>query len=291
VPNTTGAEQAGVQPMSQQTEASTMRSRVFSWQACTAIVIIGGIPGLAGATSLHVTASSPRTVVSPNGEYEIHAFSPTLEILAIDTDFSKAFQSWNASVNNTWTLKFGGDLGADTVYTISTYMPNVTDAGTGDLKIRIDYTAGTGAPAPIPPDTPTIPSDSAVWSQSILTSFKKPGTLPGNPYLDNDSPSGANLSPPAYPFQYAGSHFFDDPHREADASWFGVAYLSQANYTTDTLTVYDAVDYGFVIESIPEPTSLVLAGIGGSIVLLAWALARNAQCRQGEVGPAHPTLE
>ena len=78
------------------------------------------------------------------------------------------------------------------------------------------------------------------------TSDKRAKSLPGNPYLDNATDTkNPDLGPLAYPFQYATSFFYDKPNRNATAIWIGDAYITTANYTTRTLTVYDGVEWGF----------------------------------------------
>jgi hypothetical protein len=227
-----------------------------------------------GATSLTITGAAVYT--DTEGNYTITAVKPTLVTGAINAGFQSAFNSWNddpSGGDGVWHLVNGGALGADTKFDVSTYIAHVTPGGFGDLKIQIDYTAGAGAPPPIPASG--TPSDtSAVWSQSVATNQKLAGSLPGNPYLDNPSTApNPTLGPPAYSYQYATSYFFDDPGRNSYATWMAVAYISTVNYSTDTVTVYDGVAYGFTV--VPEPSSLVMGLLGAILAPAGIRMSRK----------------
>ena len=180
--------------------------------------------------------------------------------------FTPAFNAWNAAqpAGQKWTLT-PADLSNNAGILVTQYRAyvdeprcNVIDCG--GAEIDISYTRG-GGNDPLPIIT-TINSWNAVWSQSVFTNKKRAGSQPGNPYLDNDRPNGRQRNPPAYPYQSAGSSFYDKPGRIADASWQGQAFLTTANYTTRTLTVYDGVGWGFVVEKVPEPASVILVALG-----------------------------
>lgn len=189
--------------------------------------------------------------------------------------FAPAFTSWNNSlpVAQRWTL-VPSDLSNSARLTVSTYRAlagagddNCGNAALGCGEIQIGYTPGAGDPTLIA-NAAAITSGNAIWSQSIFSTTKIPGALPGNPYLDNASPADRKLNPPAYPYQYDGtgpvpaSGFYDNASRPINNSWQGQAFLSTANYTTRTLTVYDGVGWGFYVQAVPEPTTFVLLGLG-----------------------------
>lgn len=203
-------------------------------------------------TQLKVTSSAVYTVTA--GAYTITAAMPTLVTGSIDPAFMSAFNSWNASVGNTWVLVNGGAL-RNTVFNAVTYAASVTSSGNADLEIQINYIQGSG-PAPIP-SSGTISNSDAVWIQSISTNDKLTGALPGNPYLDNPSTApNPNLPPPAYSFQYSTSYFYDHPMRfpGVGVNWEAIDYISTVNYSTHTVTVYDGVAYGFTVTK-PAPVN------------------------------------
>lgn len=189
--------------------------------------------------------------------------------------FVPAFNAWNAArpANSKWRL-VAADLSNTAAINVTDYRAFVDEGADcdefcGGAEINITYKfGGTNDPLPIF-NTDRIFPFTAMWTQSIRTTDKLPGSLPGNPYLDN-APNlpGAQFNPPAYPFQYAGSEFFDKPFRDADATWLGQAFLMKANYRTRTLTVYDGVGWGFFVQDVPEPATLALSGLGMLSILL-----------------------
>jgi hypothetical protein len=183
--------------------------------------------------------------------------------------FVPAFDSWNASrpAGRKWSL-FAADLSAAASINVTTYRAFVDegddcDEFCGGAEIRITYDWGGGVNNPLPiRDTTRIFPFTAMWTQSIRASDKPAGALPGNPYLDNNpNTPGRMYNPPAYPFQYEGSSFYDKPDRDADSIWQGQAFLMKANYRTRTLTVYDGVGWGFYVQAVPEPSTLALCGL------------------------------
>jgi hypothetical protein len=226
-------------------------------------------PGQCGADASRCYAT--------NGIVGATAYEPT-EIFPVTTDpgyvkFKKAFDSWNPGG---WSLKVD-NLSAEATLTVTLYRAFVQEGQPGCIasvlcggaEIRVSYNNGGNPPFPISGcaadgcDLGTVPAGAAVWSQSILTNQKRDPSLPGNPYLDNaPGTPDASIGPPAYPFQYNGSLLYDMPARDASASWLADAWISSIDTTTDTLTVYDGIQWGF---SVPEPISgaLLAAGLAG----------------------------
>ncbi len=250
-----------------------MRIHNRSLVASVFVVLLALDPTRAVASVLTVT---PGAIYQANdGVIYVDADVPSLVTGNINADFQAAFNSWNNEAGNPkgWTLVNGGALGNDTTFNVSLYRAHI-DGGSGALEIQIDYTPGVGAPPAIANNNNIQPNE-AVWSQSIFTSLKLAGSLPGNPYLDN--PAGlanTQLGPPAYPFQYNGSFFYDDPHRPPTNFWYGVAYLSTADYTNKILTVYDGVAYGFRVGVVPEPSTLASAGVA-ALLGLGYSMRRR----------------
>jgi hypothetical protein len=216
--------------------------------------------------------NNQNVCTATNGVVSAGLFSPMLitDSSTLLNDFSSAFKSWNT--DGTWTLKTA-DLADDAVLTVTLYRAYVNEGPNcgvtcGGAEIRISYIPGANDPPGII-DPQHIGDDDAVWSQAVSTNAKRDPSLPGNPYLDNapDTPD-RDLTPPAYPYQYTGSDFYDKPGRDATAIWIGDAYISTTNYTTKTLTLYEGVEWGFTVVPVPEPSSLLLFAAGGICMVL-----------------------
>ena len=216
----------------------------------------------AGAVTLNLNGFSGQTI--QNANWSMTSYTP-VAIAPISADFTAAFNSWNADMGarggaGGWTIVNAGGLNG--TFKVNDYTPTLVGA-TGDLSFNMSYTAGLGDPSATAANT--------VWAQSIRTTDKLAGSLAGNPYLDNPAGlGGGTYNPPAYPFQYADGHFYDDPSRTGNPTrkvqWIGDLYLCTINYGTKTLNVYDGVEWGFEINpkpaATPEPGSMAALGLG-----------------------------
>ncbi len=215
--------------------------------------------------TLNLNGWSGQTI--QNANWSMTSYTP-IAIAPISANFTAAFNSWNAAGAgarggaNAWTMVNAGGLNGS--FDVTDYTPTLVGA-TGDLSFSMNFTPGIGDPSATAPDT--------VWAQSILTNAPLAGALPGSPgpYLDNPAGlGGGTYNPPAYPYQYADGHFYDDPSRTGDPTktitWLADLYLCKINYTTDTLYVYDGVQWGFQISPkaapVPEPESLATMSLG-----------------------------
>ena len=201
------------------------------------------------------------------------------------TNFQAAFNSWNATlaVGSKWNLVVG-TLAPETVleFNVTLYRAYVQEGGSGPgscsadphcggAEIQVSYTPhGEGAPTPIT-NSNSISAANAIRAQSISTNQKRDPSLPGNPYLDNaPGTPGADLGPPAYPFQYDGtggstaSMLYDKPSRDDYAVWTADAWLSTVDYASKTLTVYDGLEWGFTVAApLPATWTVMLTGLAG----------------------------
>jgi hypothetical protein len=258
----------------------------FAWIALLAIPAVRATPVFTvapGACPNNAGACSATNDEVTSNLFNIFLINPLNDTTgAYKNLFVPAFNSWNASrpANSKWRL-VAADLSNTASINVTTYRAYVNEGDNcdefcGGAEIDISYTWGGGSNDPLPiRDLAHILPFNAMWTQSINTTDKLAGSLPGNPYLDN-APNLPNrqYNPPAYPFQYQGSSFYDKPSREADATWLGQAFLMQANYRTRTLTVFDGVGWGFSIQDVPEPATLACSGIG-LLTLLVYAVRRR----------------
>ncbi len=225
---------------------------------------------MARATTLSVTDPSPVYATS-GPSATVTAYTPVLLTNGPSSAYYiAAFNSWNSSLALTdqWTVVTGGTLNA--TLQIDIYRAYLTNNVFGGVELNILYTPGTNDPPRIGDDgNSTANTNEAVWTQVIYTDKKLGGSLPGNPYLDNHIGSGG-FPPPLYPFQYTNSSMYDSPLRETSAFWYAEAYLSKADYSTRTITIYDGVAWGFTI--VPEPSSFFLVVIGAAGL---WVIRRR----------------
>jgi hypothetical protein len=161
-----------------------------------------------------------------------------------------------------WTVANGGALNA--TYNITTY-DAYNDCPTGGAEIRIMYVPGPGTPAPVR------------WSQAIFTNHRR-GGVEGvwASYMDVIAGSADPFvwDPPAYPYQYTDSQFYDKPSRPCPAGgfirWDGEAYPTAIDYTTQTITVYEGVEWGFWYWCWPKTTVTAMPTIGSTGTVLTY---------------------
>ncbi len=224
------------------------------------VAVASSAPTLTITNSALYTASSAQAVVN--------ALTPTLAAPpGAASTYKTAFDTWNASGGGQgWTLVAGASLGADTIFNINLYTAYCSGLS-GGVEMNMLYTQGAGAPNPATQANVGDPA-TAFWTQSIVTNDPLGGNT--SPYLDISegvNNGGSTFSPPLYPYQYAGSSFYDKPLRSVTVggpskSWTGTAYISKRDTGTKTLTVYDGVTWGFTITPVPEPATMAVLAIG-----------------------------
>jgi hypothetical protein len=175
--------------------------------------------------------------------------------------FVSAFNAWNSTVGDTWTLNAGGALsGSFDAVVASAYVDGLDQLGGVTIEVTIP---GIVIPA-------LSGSDQLVWAQGLNENYLLNGSIVAPFYQMDITSLSCSFSalyptlscPPAYPFQLSNSVFFDRPTALYEApgttqAFFNAnAYLAVENPDTRTLTVYDGISYGFqnsVSSSSPEP--------------------------------------
>lgn len=224
--------------------------------------------------------------------------------------FTSAFNSWNAVNGGLWTLVNGGAVNV----TITPHLQATADALAGGLgevlftlngsqqtlanlvwtqALVINYSPLTGALA-----APELTLDTFSLSQDPAgdnPSFPKTCVAASS----GASPAGGAFCGPIYPFQYGSTlanetyngvplgvdPFYDAPQGLwPNNSFDAISLLSSVSPSTDTLTVYQGVNYGFslavgsssgatasasaldgIVLSAPEPSTwaTLIAGFAG----------------------------
>jgi hypothetical protein len=233
-------------------------------RAVTVLIDDGQCGGTGGAGQCTATNGTVRATA-----YQITDLQPGVG--AGWLNFQAAFNSWNASLNanSQWTL-VTANLSAEATFAVTTYRAYVGEGSCvgfsrcGGAEIEVHYNNGGNPPNPIA-NVNNIQDGEAVWSQSIFTNQKRNPSLPGNPYLDNaPGTPNSDLGPPAYPFQYDGSMFYDMPSRDAYAVWLADLWISTLDNTNRVLTVYDGIEWGFAVETpLPAAWTMMLMGMLG----------------------------
>ena len=187
--------------------------------------------------------------------------------------FLQGFNAWNSVQATAWnpivdgTMNGTNDLGGSFDVTRFQTAANCNGGTNGQVCINVNTNNLTGLPVP-------GPNTQIVWAQALFDDYKLDGAITA-PFFEMDvmTPCGGAITcPPAYPFQTAAHSFFDAPSAPNPNGFFAAeAFIGTVNYTTRTLTLYDGIDYGFINDATPEPSTLVLlapaiAGWGG----VAW---------------------
>ena len=220
-------------------------------------------------TLTDVTPTYVATIAACNPNYINCKSTAHLGLTSIgggDAEFKKSFDAWNATnaAGSKWTLANGGALpGGELNVTI---FDAFAQSDVGGLEISVDWTyAGAD-------------KSDYKWSQGLYDNYLLDGSIvppfsemdiKGGACNNKDQPGAANwYCGPLYPYQYGDRHFYDRPAGPwPNASFEARAFISKANFTTRELTIYEGVNYGFVLsaQAVPEPITLllVLPGVAG----------------------------
>jgi hypothetical protein len=197
--------------------------------------------------------------------------------------FRAGFDAWNATnaANAQWTLMDGtggraeGELSG--TYDVTTFRAQIFGPNSGGLTINVNLSGIANLRAP-------GPNETLVWAQALFDNYTVPDGALVNPFfeMDIDTSCAANTTfcPPAYPFQFANDHFYDQPRAPFPNRFFEAeAFLSYVDYNARTLTIYDGIDYGFRNDVVPEPGTWALCV--GVLMLFVWR--RNTLLRPARV--------
>ena len=169
-----------------------------------------------------------------------------------DEDFKNSYEAWKATADGAgWTIAKGGALpGGDLVVSIFDAYANYP---VGGLEIQIDWTY-TGAD-----------KSDFFWAQGLYDNYLLDGSIVAPFYEMDVVPAadcgGSIFCPPLYPFQYTNRSFYDFPKAPWPNSFFyAETFLSKVDYTNKILTIYEGVEYDFILsaEETPEPATLLM---------------------------------
>jgi hypothetical protein len=215
----------------------------------------------------------------------------------VSTLFQNAFNAWNKSVGGGWSISgvdgFGGtftiDNGAFPAKGAGAFQRSPATGGGAIIKIGVSGTLPTlGA------------GESLVWIQGLYTDY----TLVRNgkivaPYYELDTDIGLGMSctqnqalacAPAYPYQHADHHFFDQPSfsyqfPDMQQAFFDAnAYLAVVNSNNKTVELLDGVSYGFQNYVSPEPGTFLLLGSGMLAAIFIFRQKRGVSQRSFGLG-------
>jgi hypothetical protein len=226
-------------------------------------LIVAGFAGLAltgAAQTFKITADVSKEALSVNskdGKANITGYAPT-EVKTISQSLTNALKAWDKENNGSWTVQMAKDP-FDGLITVAQYTPSISLAKgeyTGKMNVTFNYTPGkSGLPVPIQGgkevgDPPSLSSTTnlngkAVWIQSVSTFIGLNGTAPL--HMDTLNAAADAFPGPFFAYQYNGSAFKDTAERMPNEWTIFQAYLVVPTYATDTLTVYDGVQWGYQV--------------------------------------------
>ncbi|SIO29873.1 hypothetical protein SAMN05444722_1289 [Rhodovulum sp. ES.010] len=190
-----------------------------------------------------------------------------------DTFFGQSFEAWNAAQADAWTLVTKDDddnaLSVDGEMVVTLF--NAVAAPTfGGLQIRVQWR-----------EVSSDYKEDYFWSQAVHANYDLDGNIVA-PYAFMDVKNKTSTCrdiPQAAPFyycQYGTRKFYDYPKGPwPNASFRGHAYISKVDREARTLTIYDGIDYGFVLSATPIPLPATIPLMLGALVPFAALAARR----------------
>ena len=195
-----------------------------------------------------------------------------------DTSFKLSFDAWNMgnAANGKWTLLDGGALpgGEFDVFRFRTFVTRTGTVGGVDIGVSWEYDGAD--------------KGDFKWTQGIFDNYDVDGTIkPAIFALDVRATAGCDNAdlgkqcPPLYPLQFDDRRFEDTPRAPWPNGFFtGFPYLSKVDFAKRQLTIYEGLEYDFVLNAEPAPVpasptlTLIFAALLG-FRAAAWRAGRR----------------
>lgn len=261
-------------------------SPVSRWSLAGTLVGVASLFAVSGAGAVTINAAKTSDVATvatcASGAYQDCTSTAHVtkdkSLPGTDADFKKSFDAWNIgnAADKKWTLGDGGALPGG-AFTVSQFFAKA-DASLGGMSIIVDWSyAGAdksdylwsqglnlnykpGDPASTPPAaSPSFALDTDKFNNFGACNNTAVGASWGGSFSLTNIYCG-----PAYPYQTGQRQLGDGPSGPwPNATFEAHAFVSKLDTTNRKLTLYEGLDYGFVLsaKAVPEPgTWLLMAG-------------------------------
>lgn len=220
--------------------------------------VLCGVPACALVIAGNTTPAPAQVTLVPCPTHAGFACTVSAPALAhLQNGRNAAFEAaWNTALPgewnpDVWVLNWSTEA-IDAVLNATTYRVFAHESGATDsgVELRIMW-------------TPTAEQTDLRWIQALHTNRPRSGQAY---YLDIATYTAAK--PPLYLYQYPDQRFYDKPTRNCEAGqsifWNAYLYLARVDSLNKTATIYEGVQWGFGIDSVPvpEPSSLGAIAIG-----------------------------
>jgi hypothetical protein len=174
-----------------------------------------------------------------------------------NAEYAKAFKAWNDGLpaDKKWTLKDGGALPDSTLTIKDGGFAATASATVGGASLRVFW------------DYAGADKTDYVWSTGLFDNYLLDDTIKDKPFYEIDN--SGRTDNPIGSFQYDDRHYFDGPDAPwPNASFEAYSFLSKADKTNRILTIYEGIQWGFILNATPagapEPEAwmMLIAGFG-----------------------------